>query len=35
LLQRKYLEALKKFDELILMQKELYGDQSEAVIKSS
>ena len=33
--QRKYLEALKKFDELILMQKELYGDKSEAVIKSS
>ena len=32
---RKYLEALKKFDELIMMQKELYGDKSEAVMKSS
>lgn len=32
---RKYLEALKKFDELIAMQKELYGEQSESVIKSS
>lgn len=32
---RKYLEALKKFDELIAMQKELYGDKSESVIKSS
>ena len=35
IIKRKYLEALKKFDELILMQKELYGDKSEAVIKSS
>jgi hypothetical protein len=33
--QKKYLEALKKFDELIMMQKELYGDKSEAVMKSS
>ena len=32
---RKYLESLKKFDELIVMQKELYGDKSEAVLKSS
>ena len=32
---RKYLEALKKFDELINMQKELYGAKSEAVMKSS
>ena len=29
------MEALKKFDELIAMQKELYGDRSESVIKSS
>jgi hypothetical protein len=29
------LEALKKFDELIAMQKELYGDRAEAVLKSS
>ena len=29
------MEALKKFDELIAMQKELYGDKSESVIKSS
>ena len=35
MLQRKYLEALKKFDELIAMQKELYGEHSEAVMKSS
>jgi len=35
ILQRKYLEALKKFDELIVMQKELYGDRAEAVMKSS
>ena len=34
-LQRKYLEALKKFDELIGMQKEMYGEKSEAVLKSS
>ena len=32
---KKYLEALKKFDELIMMQRELLGDKSEAVIKSS
>ena len=29
------MEALKKFDELIAMQKELYGDRSESVVKSS
>jgi hypothetical protein len=33
--KRKYLEALKKFDELIQMQKEMYGDRSESVLKSS
>ena len=33
--QRKYLEALKKFDELLEKQKELYGDQNESVKKSS
>ncbi len=33
--QRKYLEALKKFDELIAMQRELYGEKSEPVLKSS
>jgi|TARA_B110001450_G_scaffold188324_1_gene176404 hypothetical protein len=32
---RKYLEALKKFDELLEKQKELYGDQNESVKKSS
>ena len=35
LVQRKYLEALKKFDELIAMQKELYGERAESVLKSS
>ena len=34
-IQRRYLEALKKFDELIAMQRELYGDRSEPVSKSS
>lgn len=29
------MEALKKFDELITMQKELYGEGSESVLKSS
>ena len=29
------MEALKKFDELISMQKELYGDRSDPVMKSS
>lgn len=29
------MEALKKFDELIAMQKDLYGDKTEAVMKSS
>jgi hypothetical protein len=29
------LEALKKFDELIVMQRELYGDKSEPIMKSS
>jgi hypothetical protein len=29
------LEALKKFDELLEKQKELYGDQNESVKKSS
>jgi len=29
------LEALKKFDELIAMQKEMYGDKSEDVMQSS
>ena len=33
--QRKYVDALKKFDELIVHQKELYGDKSESVMKSS
>ncbi len=33
--QRRYLEALKKFDELITMQKELYGERSDPVMKSS
>lgn len=34
-IQRKYVDALKKFDELIVHQKELYGDKSESVMKSS
>ena len=34
-IQRKYLEALKKFDELIAMQKEMYGDKSDDVMQSS
>ena len=34
-LQKKYLEALKKFDELIVMKKEYFGEKSEGVIKSS
>jgi len=29
---RKYLEALKKFDELIAMQKEMYGEKSDDVM---
>jgi len=32
---RKYVDALKKFDELIVHQKELYGDRSEEVMRSS
>lgn len=32
---RKYVDALKKFDELIVHQRELYGDKSESVMKSS
>lgn len=31
-LQKKYLESLKKFDEVILMKKELYGEKAESVI---
>lgn len=33
--QKKYLESLKKFDELILLKKDVYGDKSESVLKSS
>jgi tetratricopeptide (TPR) repeat protein len=34
-LQKKYLEALKKFDELIVIKKDFFGDRSESVIKTS
>ncbi len=33
--QKKYLEALKKFDELIVMKKEYFGEKSEGVITLS
>jgi len=29
--QKKYLEALKKFDELIVLKKEYFGDKSDSV----
>lgn len=31
-IQKKYLDALKKYDELILLKKEVYGDKSDTVI---
>ena len=33
--QKKYLEALKKYEEVILLKRDLYGDRSETVSVTS
>jgi len=30
--QKKYLESLKKYDEIILLKKDVYGEKSETVL---
>ena len=32
--QKKYLEALKKYEEVILLKRDTYGDRSETVSQS-
>lgn len=33
--QKKYLEALKKYEEVILLKRDCYGDRSETLMKSA